>query len=130
MYYSSGMASPAAFSEIVHIGNDTETNLADLGKLVLRVTDFHPKLEGRPTPPDRWPGAARTLRNSCPHRIRANGVPGARRTPHLRVVQRALECRLTVGMEASRAPRRRPAPHVGAPRIPDRGARTGCPYST
>ncbi len=21
-------------------------------------------------------------------------------------------------------------PHVGAPRIPDRGARTGCPYST
>jgi hypothetical protein len=83
-----GVASPAAFGaaaigEIVHIGNDTETNIADLGKLVLRVTDFHPKLKGRPTSPDRWPDAARTLRNSCPHRIRADGVPGAGRTPHL-----------------------------------------------
>ena len=45
------MTTDAAIGEIVHIGNDTETNIGDLAKLVLRVADFHPELESRPAPP-------------------------------------------------------------------------------
>ncbi len=45
------MATDAAVGQIVHIGNDTETDIGDLGKLVLRVTDFHATLENRPAPP-------------------------------------------------------------------------------
>lgn len=45
------MTTDAAMGEIVHIGNDTETNIGDLGKLVLRVADFHAALESLPAPP-------------------------------------------------------------------------------
>lgn len=45
------MTTDGAIGEIVHIGNDVETNIGDLSKLVLRVVDFHPQLESRPAPP-------------------------------------------------------------------------------
>lgn len=45
------MMTDAAIGEIVHIGSDTETNIGDLSKLVLRVVDFYPELESRPAPP-------------------------------------------------------------------------------
>lgn len=44
------METEAAMGEIVHIGTDTETNIADLGELILRLLDFHPRLESRPAP--------------------------------------------------------------------------------
>ena len=45
------MRTDTAIGEIVHIGNDTETNIGDLGKLILRLIDFHPELESLPAPP-------------------------------------------------------------------------------
>jgi len=45
------MTTDAAMGEIVNIGNDSSTNVGDLGKLVLRVADFHATLESRPAPP-------------------------------------------------------------------------------
>jgi nucleoside-diphosphate-sugar epimerase len=45
------MTTDSAIGEVVHIGNDAETNIGDLGKLVLRMIDFHPALESRPAPP-------------------------------------------------------------------------------
>lgn len=45
------MTTDAAMGEIVHIGDDTETNIGDLGKLILRMTGFHAELESRPAPP-------------------------------------------------------------------------------
>lgn len=45
------MTTDAAMGEIVNIGNDSSTNIGDLGKLVLRVTDFHAALEAKPAPP-------------------------------------------------------------------------------
>jgi nucleoside-diphosphate-sugar epimerase len=45
------MTTDTAIGEVVHIGNDTETNIGDLGKLVLGIVDFHPELESRPAPP-------------------------------------------------------------------------------
>ncbi|MEV0717869.1 NAD-dependent epimerase/dehydratase family protein [Asanoa sp. NPDC050611] len=46
------MATPAAFGQIVHIGDDTqETNIADLAKLVLRLTSGEAALEPVPAPP-------------------------------------------------------------------------------
>ena len=45
------MTTDAAMGEIVNIGNDSSTNIGDLGKLVLRVTDFHAALESKPAPP-------------------------------------------------------------------------------
>jgi UDP-glucose 4-epimerase/UDP-glucuronate decarboxylase len=45
------MRTDAATSEIVNIGNDSPTNIGDLGKLVLRIVDFHPALDSRPAPP-------------------------------------------------------------------------------
>jgi UDP-glucose 4-epimerase/UDP-glucuronate decarboxylase len=45
------MTTDTATGEIVHIGNDTETNIGDLGKLVLRIVDFHPALDSRAAPP-------------------------------------------------------------------------------
>jgi UDP-glucose 4-epimerase/UDP-glucuronate decarboxylase len=45
------MTADTATGEIVHIGTDTETNIGDLGKLVLRIVDFHPALDSRPAPP-------------------------------------------------------------------------------
>jgi UDP-glucose 4-epimerase/UDP-glucuronate decarboxylase len=44
------MATDAAAGEIVNIGNDNSTNIGDLGKLILRVTDFHAALESQPAP--------------------------------------------------------------------------------
>jgi UDP-glucose 4-epimerase/UDP-glucuronate decarboxylase len=45
------MATDAAVGEIVHIGTDVETKIADLGELILRLVDFHPTLEDQPAPP-------------------------------------------------------------------------------
>ncbi len=45
------MRSPGAHGEIVHIGNDTETNIGDLAKLVLRTTGVDPALRPEPAPP-------------------------------------------------------------------------------
>jgi nucleoside-diphosphate-sugar epimerase len=45
------MTTGPAAGEIVHIGNDTETNIGDLAKLILRVAGFHAELKGRPAPP-------------------------------------------------------------------------------
>ncbi|HLU59333.1 MAG TPA: NAD-dependent epimerase/dehydratase family protein [Pseudonocardia sp.] len=45
------MGTDAAFGEIVHIGTDTETIIADLAKLVLREADFAPELQVLPAPP-------------------------------------------------------------------------------
>jgi nucleoside-diphosphate-sugar epimerase len=45
------MATDAAAGEIVHIGNDVETKIADLTELILRIAGFHPALEDRPAPP-------------------------------------------------------------------------------
>jgi nucleoside-diphosphate-sugar epimerase len=45
------MTTDAAAGEIFHIGNDTETKIADLAELILRIADFRPTLESRPAPP-------------------------------------------------------------------------------
>jgi UDP-glucose 4-epimerase/UDP-glucuronate decarboxylase len=45
--------------EIVNIGNDSSTNIGDLGKLVLRIVDFHPALES-------WPAPAGSVARRCP----------------------------------------------------------------
>jgi UDP-glucose 4-epimerase/UDP-glucuronate decarboxylase len=46
------MACPAASGEIVHIGDDTaETNIGDLAKLVLRVTNANAAIEPLAAPP-------------------------------------------------------------------------------
>jgi UDP-glucose 4-epimerase/UDP-glucuronate decarboxylase len=45
------MNTPEAFGRIVHIGDDaSETNIADLAKLVLRVCEVSPEIEGAPAP--------------------------------------------------------------------------------
>jgi nucleoside-diphosphate-sugar epimerase len=45
------MGTDDALGEIVHIGSDTETVIADLAKLVLRLADFTPDIEVLPAPP-------------------------------------------------------------------------------
>ena len=45
------MTTDAATGQIVHIGTDTETSIADLGKLILRTTGFHAELDSLPAPP-------------------------------------------------------------------------------
>lgn len=46
------MATPRAFGEIVHIGDDTaETNILDLAKLVLRMAQVSPEIQPAPAPP-------------------------------------------------------------------------------
>ncbi|MEV0381989.1 NAD-dependent epimerase/dehydratase family protein [Nonomuraea sp. NPDC050643] len=45
------MASPEATGRIVHIGNDAETNIGDLAKLVLRVAGAAPAIRHVPAPP-------------------------------------------------------------------------------
>jgi len=45
------MSTDDAVGEIVHIGSDTETVIADLAKLVLRLADFAPDLQVLPAPP-------------------------------------------------------------------------------
>jgi len=45
------MDTPAAFGQIVHIGDDTaETNIGDLAKLVVRVAGVSPELAAEPAP--------------------------------------------------------------------------------
>jgi nucleoside-diphosphate-sugar epimerase len=45
------MGTDDAVGEIVHIGSDTETIIADLAKLVLRLADLNPELQVLPAPP-------------------------------------------------------------------------------
>ncbi|TWF79034.1 UDP-glucose 4-epimerase/UDP-glucuronate decarboxylase [Pseudonocardia hierapolitana] len=45
------MTTDDSVGEIVHIGSDTETVIADLAKLVLRLADFNPDLQVLPAPP-------------------------------------------------------------------------------
>jgi UDP-glucose 4-epimerase/UDP-glucuronate decarboxylase len=45
------MSTDDAAGEIVHIGSDTETIIADLAKLVLRLADLTPELQVLPAPP-------------------------------------------------------------------------------
>ena len=60
------VTTPAAWGSIVNIGNDTETRIEDLAALVLRATDFHPRLERLPAPagsvPRRCPDLTRLRR--------------------------------------------------------------------
>jgi nucleoside-diphosphate-sugar epimerase len=49
------MGTDDAVGEIVHIGSDTETIIADLAKLVLRLADFTPDLQVLPAPPGAVP---------------------------------------------------------------------------
>ncbi|MFC4011076.1 NAD-dependent epimerase/dehydratase family protein [Nonomuraea purpurea] len=44
------MAEPQAMGKIVHIGNDAETNIGDLAKLVLRVAGVSPAIQHVPAP--------------------------------------------------------------------------------
>ncbi|MEU6715926.1 NAD-dependent epimerase/dehydratase family protein [Nonomuraea sp. NPDC046802] len=44
------MAEPQAMGRIVHIGNDAETNIGDLAKLVLRVAGVSPAIQHVPAP--------------------------------------------------------------------------------
>lgn len=45
------MSTDDAVGEIVHIGSDIETIIADLAKIVLRLAGFSPDLEALPAPP-------------------------------------------------------------------------------
>jgi UDP-glucuronate decarboxylase len=77
------MATDAAIGEIVNIGNDTSTNIGDLGKLVLRVADFHATVESRPAPPGsvarRCPDLAK-LRDLTGYEPTVSLEEGVRRT--------------------------------------------------
>ncbi|MFF0767318.1 NAD-dependent epimerase/dehydratase family protein [Nonomuraea wenchangensis] len=44
------MAEPRAMGQIVHIGNDAETNIGDLAKLVLRIAEVSPAIDDVPAP--------------------------------------------------------------------------------
>jgi nucleoside-diphosphate-sugar epimerase len=44
------MAEPRATGRIVHIGNDAETNIGDLAKLVLRIAGVSPAIDDVPAP--------------------------------------------------------------------------------
>ncbi|MEU6723143.1 NAD-dependent epimerase/dehydratase family protein [Nonomuraea wenchangensis] len=44
------MAEPRAAGRIVHIGNDAETNIGDLAKLVLRIAGTNPEIRHVPAP--------------------------------------------------------------------------------
>jgi nucleoside-diphosphate-sugar epimerase len=63
------MAADAAAGEIVHIGNDTETKIADLGELILRLADFRPRLEARPAP-------AGSVARRCPDLTKLRALTG------------------------------------------------------
>jgi hypothetical protein len=69
----------SAMGQMIHIGTDTETNIGDLGKLILQMTSFHPELDSQPFSP-------RSVARRC-----------RKRTPYLRVVPRPLESRPTMG---------------------------------
>lgn len=64
------MTEEAAEGQIVHIGNDTEeTNIGDLIKLILNITDHHPTLEYRPAP-------AHSVARRCPDLTRLRSLTG------------------------------------------------------
>jgi UDP-glucuronate decarboxylase len=64
------MATPAATGQIVHIGDDTqETNIADLAKLVLRLTAADATLEPLPAPPG-------SVARRCPDLTRLRSLTG------------------------------------------------------
>lgn len=77
------MSTEEADGEIVHIGSDTETIIADLAKLVLRLAEFSPELDALPAPPGavvrRVPDLAK-LRALTGHEPRIPLEEGARRT--------------------------------------------------
>ncbi|MGH3648368.1 MAG: NAD-dependent epimerase/dehydratase family protein [Micromonosporaceae bacterium] len=63
------MRSPGAHGEIVHIGNDTETNIGDLAKLVLRVVGVDPALRTEPAP-------AGSVARRCPDLAKLRALTG------------------------------------------------------
>jgi UDP-glucose 4-epimerase/UDP-glucuronate decarboxylase len=64
------MATPEAAGQIVHIGDDTqETNIADLAKLVLRLTVADATLEPLPAPPG-------SVARRCPDLTRLRALTG------------------------------------------------------
>jgi UDP-glucose 4-epimerase/UDP-glucuronate decarboxylase len=64
------MRTPEATGQIVHIGDDTtETNIADLAKLVLRLAEISPEIRTAPAPP----GA---VARRCPDIARLRALTG------------------------------------------------------
>jgi nucleoside-diphosphate-sugar epimerase len=63
------MATEAATGETVNIGNDSTTNIGDLGKLVLTVTDFQAAIESLPAPPG-------SVVNRCPDLTKIRTLTG------------------------------------------------------
>src|SRR5207248_2260563 len=64
------VATPAAWGEVVNIGNDTEeTVIDDLVALVLRLAAFAPRLERRPPP-------AGSVDRRCPDLARLRALTG------------------------------------------------------
>lgn len=68
------MSCPDAAGRIVHIGNDAETNIGDLAKLVLTVAEVQPRVEPRPAPPG-------SVHRRCPDLTRLRTLTGYR--PHV-----------------------------------------------
>ncbi|MFI0423435.1 NAD-dependent epimerase/dehydratase family protein [Spongiactinospora sp. 9N601] len=77
------MDAPQAAGQIVHIGNDAETNIGDLAKLVLRIAGHTPVMRQVPAPPGsvarRCPDLSR-LRALTGHEPRVSLEEGVRRT--------------------------------------------------
>jgi UDP-glucose 4-epimerase/UDP-glucuronate decarboxylase len=63
------VATDAAQGGIVHIGNDTETNIGDLAKLVLRTVGVDPVLRPEPAPPG-------SVSRRCPDISKLRGLTG------------------------------------------------------
>ncbi|GAB3498175.1 NAD-dependent epimerase/dehydratase family protein [Amycolatopsis cihanbeyliensis] len=77
------MDTGAAAGEIVHIGNDTETTIADLAELILRLAGHRPRLDLLPAPPGsvarRCPDLAK-LRALTGYEPKVTLAEGVRRT--------------------------------------------------
>ncbi|RBQ16205.1 epimerase [Spongiactinospora rosea] len=77
------MDAPGAAGQIVHIGNDAETNIGDLAKLVLQIAGHTPAIRHVPAPPGsvarRCPDLSR-LRALTGHEPRVSLEEGVRRT--------------------------------------------------
>jgi hypothetical protein len=52
-----------AIGQMIHIGTDTETNIGDLGKLILQMTSSHPELDSQPFSPS-------SVARRCPESVR------------------------------------------------------------
>ncbi|MQA25883.1 MAG: NAD-dependent epimerase/dehydratase family protein [Micromonosporaceae bacterium] len=79
------MSADAASGQIVHIGNDTETNIGDLAKLVLRIAGADPELRPEPAPPG-------SVARRCPDLSRLRALTGYEPTAPLEEgVRRTLE---------------------------------------